>query len=91
MEIKFVDEPPRNRGSQKYQTLLAEMTEELKNHPNQWAEFPIQISSAANASGFREKYPEFSFRTIGGNFLPINHPNKKLWILYIRYDKPENN
>jgi len=89
MELKFVNEPPENRGSAKYKAVLAETLAELKNHPNKWAEFPIQVSYPTMPSQWRQQHPEFSFRVSGGNTLAIKDPNKKLWTVYIRYNKPE--
>jgi hypothetical protein len=91
MELKFVEPPRELRGCQQYQELLTEMLAELKNHPNKWAEFPLQISNATNLSRWRKQHPEYSFTASGGNTLKNNDPNKKPWVAYIRYNKPEEN
>ena len=89
MELKFVDVPPDLRL--KTRTLLREMIVELKNHPNKWAEFPLAVPNAVVVSTWRKAYPEFSFRATGGNNLNNADPNKKLFTIYIRYNKTEEN
>jgi hypothetical protein len=76
MELKFVEEPRENRGSQKYRETLIEMLAELKNHPNKWAEFPIQVSYPTIPSQWRKQHPEYSFKVAGGYMLPLDDPNK---------------
>lgn len=91
MKLKFVTEEeinklPRGRGPAKP---YAEFIEELYKHPNRWAEFPEKISSSSSIATIRKRFKDIDVKMSGGNQLPVDHPDKKNWTLYLRYTPSE--
>lgn len=87
MKIKFVtDEEVNAIRPGTYPSIpWAPFIEELYKHPNQWAEFNEKVNQASSAYNVRNTYKDIEVRLTGGNALPINHPDKKPWTVYLRY------
>lgn len=87
MKLKFVsdEEIEAIRPGMYSKINWASFIEELYKHPNQWAEFPEKINNAASAYNVKEKYKEIEVKITGGNALPLDHPDKRQWTVYLRY------
>lgn len=87
MKLKFVDDAVIEnirQGRTKY-SMFTETIEELYKHPNQWVEFHSKVASATAVVAIRKRYKDIETRVSGGNNLAANHPDKKLWTVYLRY------
>jgi hypothetical protein len=87
MKLKFVaDETVAALGlGRASRSKYSEIIEELYKHPNRWIEYPEKIGSATNAVHIRKRFKDIEARVTGGNNLKIDHPDKKMWTLYLRY------
>lgn len=89
MKIEFVTDEEVQRlrpgGTSKYD--FAAFVEVLYANPMQWGKFPILVPSHASSYKLR-KFENIEYRVSGGNNLPVNHPDKKLWTIYARYVPP---
>jgi len=59
--------------------------EELYQHPGKWAEYPEQVSHSATMYRIKDRFADIELALRGGNNLAIDHPDKKLWTVYVRY------
>lgn len=93
MEIKFVTDDVvaairgKNRNS-KYDWLG--VVDAVRANPGRWAEVPWKIGNANMKSHLHKRYESLEIRLTGGNNLPLAHPDKKLWTMYIRYVPEES-
>lgn len=88
MKIKWVAEAELEaiRVGRKPAHNLTPFIEELYAHPMQWAEFPEKVNT--HSWGYRQMsiYNEIEVVQTGGNNLANNHPDKKQWTVYMRYN-----
>ena len=91
MEFEFVDESVLlgNRGRPGiYTEPLAELMTALMSSPEaygKWVKVPFEVPSQGTIQQWKAKYPKAEFTTRGGNHLKLGDPNKKLWLVYVRY------
>lgn len=94
-KIKWVDDETiaKAKVGRKPQYDVDSFIEELYANPGAWAEFPEKINSHAWAYRIPKRYAQVEVVQTGGNNLSGNHPDKKLWTVYIRYNPelPSNN
>jgi hypothetical protein len=88
MKLKFVSDDEIARVSLRGRDMShnwAPFIEELYKHPNKWAQFPEQVNHSAQAYRITEIYQDIEVKITGGNSHRIDHPDKKLWTVYVRY------
>lgn len=88
MKIKWVtdDEVKNIHVGRKRNHNITPFIEELYANPMKWAEFPEKVGT--HSWGYRQMsiYNEIEVVQTGGNNLANNHPDKKAWTVYMRYN-----
>ena len=88
MKLKFVSDDEIARVSLRGREMShnwAPFVEELYKHPNKWAQFPEQVNHSAQAYRITEIYQDIEVKITGGNSHRVDHPDKKLWTVFVRY------
>jgi len=87
MKIKFVEDSVVRASDGRRQTMekFTTFIEELYQHPGKWAEYPEQVSHSATMYRIKDRFADIELALRGGNNLAIDHPDKKLWTVYVRY------
>ena len=86
MKLKFVEDAIVLKGrGRPAKHDFATFVEELYKFPNQWAEFPEKVNFASAGYRVGEQFKDIEVVCQGGNALAKNHPNKKLWTVYLKY------
>lgn len=84
------------RGSRMKTNELSETIEQLYANPSKWAKWHEPVNSHSWKRVIEAKYDGIEVVLTGGNNLKKNHPDKKFWTMYLRYnpkyktDKGEN-
>ena len=87
-KIKWVtdDEVAKAKVGRKAQYDISGFIEELYANPGAWAMFPEKVNSHAWAYRIPQRYAQIEVVQTGGNNLSGQHPDKKLWTVYMRYN-----